>query len=184
MRSSLFPLILMLGTLSNCAVAGVAAPSEAPPETLPYIFHVESRWCVTAEQAREDALQQARAHLQAYLQTLRPPVEVVPTIEQIQQHMLRSSFTTEPKHFPPPIDEKMMKVALEIELSPDDLRQLRAQDRAFWGTKLFAGMFALLAVVTLFFRLDEWTRGYLTSWLGLAGLVLFLSFIGLLIGVS
>ncbi len=58
-----------------------------------------------------------------------------------------------------------------MEVSEDQLRHLRMLDRVTDALRVVGGLLVVCAAAFLFLRADEWTRGYLTSWLGLlAGL--------------
>src|SRR5207237_10596346 len=66
----------------------------------------------------------------------------------------------------------LMFVEYEVAVSAEQVRELRTQDRVLLGLKVFAGVAAAALAGFLFLRIDEWTKGYLTSWLAVAAVAL------------
>ena len=54
-----------------------------------------------------------------------------------------------------------------MEVSDNQLRHLRMLDRVTDALRVTGGLLIVFVAGFLFLRADEWTRGYLTSWLGL-----------------
>jgi hypothetical protein len=143
-------------------------------------LRVEGEWRSSPEKALADALEAAQKHLYAELSGLKPPIHFVPEPAVINDKLV-VSHSPEERVFPFPSDradgtidhQTMVKMTLDLEVRPGHLRELRREERVASGGWLLGGVSALLAVVALFFRFDEWTRGYLTRWLalGAAGLV-------------
>jgi hypothetical protein len=61
--------------------------------------------------------------------------------------------------------ETWYKVTVAVKVEPDQVRQLRSRERSSEALWVLAGLAGLAAVGAVFFRIDAWTKGYLTSWL-------------------
>ena len=59
----------------------------------------------------------------------------------------------------------MYRVKVAVKVRPEHVRELRSQERASDGLWILAGLGALAGVLAVFFKIDAWTKGYLTSWL-------------------
>jgi hypothetical protein len=135
-------------------------------------FLVQGKFLPSVEQARESALRTAQDRLRDWLSLQSPPIRTVPTIETIlREKMILHEF--------PPQEEQILdqqdrvyKMTMEIELQPSQVRDLRQRDRLTAALGALGVLLALLGVVVLFFRLDEWTKGYLTRWLMVGGVML------------
>jgi hypothetical protein len=170
-------LLLTLGALAlapSPARADEAEPAEEPAAPR---FHTDA-WGTTSEQALEGALVKAQVHLANYLRTQE--IERVPSLETIRDRMVTGTNVSQPEVLPSPLYERMVKVTVVGEITPKQVRELRGRDRMEAGGRVLGGAVALCLLAALFFRLDDYTRGYLTSWLGLAGLALFAALAGLL----
>ncbi len=66
-------------------------------------------------------------------------------------------------------NDKMYKITLDVEITPGQVRNLYGRERIALGMWTLGGLMGILGVVALLFRLDEWTKGYLTWWLMIAG---------------
>jgi len=151
-------------SLVSLSVAAFGSPAVADPsDAQAYIFSARSGWNSHEADAKADALSHAREHLAAYLRNLPSPVRSLPTDEQLWNEHVFSTLPVQREKFGTPINAEMYKVEIEVEITPEQLRKLRAEDRVRllfrWGGVALAGMILAAA----FFRLDDWAKGYLTK---------------------
>lgn len=156
-----------LFVLLAVATTGSRANAGDPSELGAYIFPVESGWNSHKEDAWDDALQHARAHLMVHLQAQKPPIRTTPSVERIRNAFVISEMPSREEWFPTPINDKMYKVELEVEITPQQVRELRSIDRMWWLARMGGIGLTLMVVLVLFFRLDDWAKGTITHWLGL-----------------
>src|SRR5207237_9672703 len=60
-------------------------------------------------------------------------------------------------------------VEFDVEVTAEQVRELRTQERLGGAVRVFAGLAAVALAGFLFLRLDERTKGHLTGWLAFAG---------------
>ena len=161
MRMTSLFVLLAVGVSGSRAVAG------DPSELGAYIIYVESGWNSHEEDARADALEHVRAHLMVHLQAQKPPIRSIPSIERIEREFATKELPTRSEWFPSPINDKMFKVDLRGEITPEQIRELRSIDRMWWLARMGGIGLTLMVVLVLFFRLDDWAKGRITHWLGL-----------------
>lgn len=129
----------------------------------------------TKEQALADALTVARTELMRQLDQLEPPIHTRPSMVTMRSNYLKG----EVREVVPTDDEKqairkegqnanVRWVEIDLELTEDHVQRLRSAERVTDGFRVAAMLFALVAALYGFLRLDQWTKGYLTMWLGLA----------------
>lgn len=140
------------------------------------------------ERALNDALVEARRQLADRLAALDPPIVEVPSVEVVRRDYLRPESVTEvyptqaikDEWAAAKLDPNRVWVEIDVEVSDDQLRDLRAKERvvfAGWGLGVgFAGVLALYG----FLRLDALTKGYLTPGLGVGAGLLLLAALALL----
>lgn len=134
----------------------------------------------TEAEAEGDALEQAREVVERKLADLDPPVRHKVSVNEVRNEFLRKDSRTVR---PPDAEEEralnqygvtgnLVYVEYDVEVTADQVRELRTQERV--GAALrFLGMLTAVALAGfLFLRADEWTRGYLTSWLALGAVAL------------
>ena len=63
-------------------------------------------------------------------------------------------------------------VEYDVEVTADQVRELRTRDRVGSSLRIFGAIAAVALAGFLFLRLDEWTKGYLTRWLAIAAVLL------------
>ena len=63
-------------------------------------------------------------------------------------------------------------VEYDVEVTADQVRELRSQERSRSALRVIGVLAAVALAGFLFLRADEWTKGYLTSWLAIAAVVL------------
>jgi hypothetical protein len=113
--------------------------------------------------AKESAVRAARDQMRDWLAKQDPPVRRAPPLDLIAREMVVQEH-------PPEVEtilngEKRYRLTVEARLRPVHVRDLRERDRAFAGLWFLSGAMAVLGVITLAFRVDEWTKGFLTPWL-------------------
>lgn len=129
----------------------------------------------TKEQAIADALVVARTELMKQLELLEPPILTRPSLVAMRSNYIkgdiREVFPTESEKLEIKargLNSNVRWVELDIELTEDQVQNLRSADRVTDMFRVTALVFAFLAALYGFLRLDQWTKGYLTLWLGLA----------------
>lgn len=123
------------------------------------------------KEALRDALEQAQEQLAIELQKLDQPISTVPSIAEIQRNYYkpdsRRPILPSPDNKQDWLDQGLGEnrkwVAIDVEVSDSQLRTLRGQERLGEGGVLAGAAFAVIAALFGFFRLDAWTKGYLTT---------------------
>jgi hypothetical protein len=113
-------------------------------------------------EADEDALAQAVLVIEEKLAGLDPPVHYQPSIREVEREYLRREsrevqFT----------DDGLVVISYEVEVTAEQVRNLRTEDRVVDAMRAVVGLTALSGIAFLFFRADERTKGYLTRWLAI-----------------
>jgi hypothetical protein len=111
---------------------------------------------------------------------LNPPVLAKPHLSTIRSEFIRKDGIHEEQLSEAdrlalqksPAGSDRVFVRLDIEVSEDQVRQLRAGERVGTGFQYGAVVFAALLAIYGFLRLDAWTKGYLTSWLAIGAVAL------------
>jgi hypothetical protein len=146
----------------------VHKPGE-PPVPVEPTFTVKGGFEETKERARDSAIRAATEELHKYLLRQDPPVERMPTTKFVRKLMIESQEKIDLSDDPIPTGdgtaEKMYQVTVAVKVEPHHVRELRSQDRASEALWVLAGLGGLAAVFAGFFRVDAWTKGYLTNWL-------------------
>ena len=169
--------VLFIGLLWVGLVPGSKA--EAAPKGPPEIVErVEGEWSSSPEAARDSAVRAAQRRLQIVLAELTPPLNRAPSLEMIQDELI-SGVQRAQERFEGRINGPMYKITLDLKVGPSQLKELRREDRVAWAAWLIGGISILLGLVSIGFRLDEWTRGYLTRWLVIGTVVIII-----LVGVA
>jgi hypothetical protein len=153
-----------------------AGPEEALPVEEP-TFTVAGDFLPTREKAKESAIREAVEKLHQYLLDQSPPVTKYPTTEMVRRMLVRhpgaseadaeyGKVTTEQVSISESAKpETMYKVEIAVRVKPEQVRELRARERSSEALWVLAGLGGLAGVLAVFFRIDAWTKGYLTSWL-------------------
>jgi hypothetical protein len=159
---------------------GTSGNPEALPSTTPPAIQLRGLRSVdphpSRERAMNDALLMARDRLALELRLLDPPIDEVPTLGQIRsQYVQRDSIveiqpTTEQKAAwsAANLDPDRVWIELDVEVSEDQIRELRSENRFNLGLWVFVGLLIAVASLHSFLRIDTWTKGYLTSTLALS----------------
>jgi hypothetical protein len=133
----------------------------------------------TEAEAEEDALALARDLVERKLAALDPPVRYKPSTGEIAEFVRKDSRNVRP----PTAEEKetfdryglpnnLVYVEYDVEVTADQVRELRAQERVSAGMRILGMLVAVSLAGFLFLRADEWTKGYLTRWLAFAAVLL------------
>jgi hypothetical protein len=150
--------------------AAKAAVVAKPDESAEPTFVATGQFSPSLEEARQSAIQAAVEKLRDYLEQQDPPVRQMPphATDFIRKRLIDS----QEKQFDEPFisettgkTETMYKVTVAVKVEPDQVRQLRSRERSSEALWVLAGLGGLAAVGAVFFRIDAWTKGYLTSWL-------------------
>ena len=129
------------------------------------------------EKAVNEALLVAQKQIVDHLRNLDPPIEETPSIETIRSEYLRSdkvaiTQVTDKNLIAEweaaKVESNRMYAHIDIEVSEDQIRKLRAGERLESAGWIAALAFALVASLFGFLRVDGWTKGYLTTALAVA----------------
>ncbi|MFM8271749.1 MAG: hypothetical protein ACKODX_05380 [Gemmata sp.] len=167
------------------ASAGKGPPApKAPPR--PGIGPLAVRECVPSPvpdvEAEADRAAVARACevVEEKLAALDPPVRRRVAPSELRAEFLRAdSRTVRPpddaeKEIYAELDghQNLVYVQYDVEVTADQVREMRAQERVAGALRVLGALVAVALAGLLFLRADEWTRGYLTSWLALGAALL------------
>jgi hypothetical protein len=144
-----------------------AKPAE-PPAPVEPTLKVSGGFEKTKDLARDSAIRAAVSDLHDYLLQQEPPVTRMPTTEFIRRNLLlneQEQVTTTKVPGDSGTEQDMYKVTVALKVKPEHLRELRSEERSREVLWVLAGLGGLAAVGAVFFRIDAWTKGYLTSWL-------------------
>jgi hypothetical protein len=154
-------------TKGGPAVATRAEPAKPVEPT----FTANGGFQSSREKAREDAIRAAVDALHEYLLQQDPPITRMPTTKFVRKMLLNDQEkivpTDEPVATPDGRSEIMYRATVAVKVEPEHVRELRSQERSSEALWVLAGLAGLAVVAAGFFRIDAWTKGYLTSWLAL-----------------
>jgi hypothetical protein len=136
--------------------------SKEPEKPKEPTFLATGEFESTKEKARESAIQAALEKLHEHLQQQNPPIHRMPTSEMVRKMLLND----QEKVLEEPVDGgTMYKMTVAVRVEPEHVREVRSRERSSEALWVLAGLAGLGAVLAVFFRIDSWTKGYLTSWL-------------------
>lgn len=166
---------LLVASVALFAVSFVQADARnttGGPELLPdgtrrFVARGDFRGNVAA--ARDSALVAAQIQIRSWLVQQDPPIRHVPSLDTIRREMLRHTDQPEEETV---LGDREYKVTAIVELRPYHVHSLRSRDRTVSGLWLLGGGLAILGVVAIFLRIDEWTKGFLTRWLVAVGIAI------------
>ena len=132
------------------------------------------------ERALQDAIRVARDELAKELRAMNPPIDTVPSTREIRARYLVLDSVSEIQPSPEVrsaweragLDPDRVWVEINVELTSNDLRELRTNARLASTTWIGIGAMILLTALTAFLRFDTWTRGYLTKVLAVAAIAI------------
>jgi hypothetical protein len=165
-------------------VKGPPAPTAPPRPGISSLVvreHVVSVLPYATEaEAEEDALAAACEVVERKLAELDPPVRHKVSPNEVRNEFLRKDSRSvrpldaerEKAFARAGIDGPLVYVEYDVEVTSDQVRELRTQERVGAGLRFLGILTAVALAGFLFLRADEWTRGYLTSWLALGAVAL------------
>lgn len=167
----------------STARGNVTAPKSTPRPGSPAVIreHVmSSRPYLSEAEAEEDVFLQAQSLLEQKFAELDPPLEHTPSLAEVKAEYLRKDTRTVSPPSAALQDEaaqaglpgKLVYVGYDIEVSADQVRELRTQQRVLASLRVVGMLMASALAVFLFLRADDWTKGYLTRWLALAAVTI------------
>jgi hypothetical protein len=161
-----------------------AAPASSP-KTLPSVVIREKVSTEvpypTEARADEQAILAAQERVRERLEALDPPIHYKPSLAVVKNEYVRKD--TRNVRRPSAKEQErwadagyagdQVYVDYDVEVTADQVRELRTQERLGGMLRFFGGIAAVALAGFLFLRLDDWTKGYLTSWLAFlaAGMV-------------
>ncbi|MGL4420774.1 MAG: hypothetical protein ACRCZF_08940 [Gemmataceae bacterium] len=133
--------------------------------------------------ALSDAVEVAQLEVVRQLQKLDPPIGVKPSLPKVRseyikldtKQVLQPTATDVETFKKSGLDPQRVWVEVDVELSTSQVQQLRRTERVTDTARAGGFLFAVILAIYGFLRLDAWTKGYLTGFLGLGA-------IGLVIG--
>jgi hypothetical protein len=134
----------------------------------------------TEPEAEDDVVRQAQDRVEQKLRELDPPVQYRPSLAVVKNEYLRrdSRLVRQPLPHEKDLllatgyDPDRVYVEYTVEVTADQVRELRTRDRLVSALRVFGVVTAVALAGFLFLRLDEWSRGYLTSWLAFIAVAL------------
>jgi hypothetical protein len=162
-------------------VAKPPGPKTTPRHGSPPVVHerVAGANFLPEAEAEKDAREQARELVRQKFAEFDPPLRHEPSPGEVEEYIRKDSRAVIP---PGPelkaefarsgITGNPVKIAYDVEVSAEQVRELRSQARVGFGLRAVAGLVAVSLAGFLFLRADERTKGYLTSWLALGAVTL------------
>ena len=156
---------------SEARRTSVVVISERIVTEIPYPTEVE---------ADARAIEEAQKLIEKRLKELDPPVEYLPPISVVRNEYIRK----ESRLVRLPSESEKNAIALAgyaegrryveytVEITGEQIRELRTRNRVTDGLRALGAIAAVSLAGFFFLRLDEWSKGYLTSWLALAAAAL------------
>jgi hypothetical protein len=162
------------------AAGGRPTPDRASDRPTPAIrLHVRSDSPhPSRELAINDAVAVARVEIAEALRALDPPVAATPSWEKVRYQYLKPESVKEVQPSEADkaawaekgIDPNRVWAEIDVEVTEDQVRELRAEHRVGAAGWVGAAAFVVMLALYGFLRLDTWTKGYLTAALA-AGIV-------------
>jgi hypothetical protein len=134
----------------------------------------------TEAEAEDDVLNAGAEVIHRKLGELDPPVSYLPSPNEVKNEFLRrDSRAVRPLSQNErallegeKIDPNRVYVEYDVEVSADQIREMRTRERLGEATRLLGLLTAVAVAGFLFLRLDEHTGGYLTRWLAIGAIAL------------
>lgn len=136
------------------------------------VLKVEGRWHSTENDAWQSAERETHVVLTDYFREEGMVFHKPATMQDLRPLLAKQwKFTPESKIFPDGVG-MMHRIVLEVPVTPEVRkfliereRDARVQERMFGLGKLLAILVVVLTAATGYLRLDEWTKGYFTTYL-------------------
>ncbi|MCS6866802.1 MAG: hypothetical protein RMJ56_08830 [Gemmataceae bacterium] len=168
---------------NTTARAKVSAPKSTPRPGSPALIRehvISSRPYLSEAEAEEDTFLQAQTLLAQKFAELDPPLDHTPSMAEVKAEYLRKETRTVSPPSEAILDEaaqaglagKLVYVGYDVEVSADQVRELRSQQRVMASLRIVGILMASALAIFLFLRADDWTKGYLTRWLALAAVII------------
>lgn len=126
------------------------------------------------EDAEQDALEKARQKVVDFVYVEMPRVKWMPSAAYVRDRLVKELHNVDDKVLPEL--GKVRQVDLMVQVTPEDQRDIIRQDRQYRTeermltlAKLLGAVVALLVAIATYIRLDEYGKGYYTTWLRMAG---------------
>lgn len=146
-----------------------APPAAAPKPPEEPTFKVTGGLYASKDRARESAIQAAVEKVHDHLMQQDPPVHKTPPLDLVRRMILdgRDEVTEQQIDMQAQTGktETWYQITVGVKVRPEHVRELRSRERSSEVLWVLAGLAGLAGVFALFFRIDAWTKGYLTSWL-------------------
>jgi hypothetical protein len=131
-------------------------------------------------EAEDDVLNVAQFTIEKRMAELDPPVKYRPSVNEIKSEFIRKDSRTtrlpseeqKAEYARNGLSTKWYTVEYDIEVTADQIRELRTRDRITIAFRVIAGLTFVALSCFLFLRADEWTKGYLTRWLACGAVAL------------
>jgi hypothetical protein len=147
-----------------------ASPEASRPPAQPKepTFMATGGFESTKDKARDSAIRAAVEELHKRLVNDHG-INRMPTTEMVRKLLLndQEKVTEEPIVSESGKTETMYRITVAVRIEDHHIRELRSRDRSSEALWILAGLGGLAGALALFFRVDSWTKGYLTSWLAL-----------------
>ena len=134
----------------------------------------------TEAEADARAIEEAQKLIERRLKELDPPVEYLPPISVVRNEYIRKESRL--VRLPSESEKNAIAsagyaegrryVEYTVEITGEQIRELRTRNRVVDGLRALGAIAAVSLAGYFFLRLDEWSKGYLTSWLALAAAAL------------
>ncbi|MSR54420.1 MAG: hypothetical protein EXS09_14205 [Gemmataceae bacterium] len=120
----------------------------------------------TIDKARESAVRVAVEKLHGHMKQQYPSLHRQPTTELVQRMLIadQEKVTEEPIDSETGKKETMYRMTVAVHVDEKQVRELRSRERSSEALWVLGGLGGLAGVLAIFFRIDVWTKGYLTSW--------------------
>jgi hypothetical protein len=182
---SLLAAAVGFGGLVACAAD--AKKTEAAAERNSF-SNIVTEVGVTPDDAEHVARRTARKEVLDFLRGQQPPLEWRRPTDELDRYVVKDSVQTEKitqeERIPFELGYRY-RTTLKVEVKPRDYREIleadyhhELEERHWLVGKILAGLVVLLGTVSLYFRLDEWTKGYYTNWLRIGAATLLASVLG------
>jgi hypothetical protein len=161
-------IILVASAIARAGTADASVPTLGSDGAVR--FKATGKFRPTKTAAHESALSAAQEKIRTWLSSQNPPINRVPSLETVSKDMVRNpserevdaSLDDDGKTEPGLKLGTMYIGTLEIELTSAQIRELRARERCLSGLWLLGEIMTVFGVILVFFRFEEWTKGYLT----------------------
>lgn len=139
---------------------------QEPPKPIEPTFTATGEFEKSKDLARDSAIRAATEKLHKHLMEQDPPVTRMPTTKLVRKLLVESQEKFETENVSGPTgDEPVYRATVALKVEPHHIRELRSEERSSEALWVLAGLGGLAAVAAGFFKVDTWTKGYLTSWL-------------------